>query len=164
MVKIIGTYISSYFVCKRELWFMAHEITPDQDNPFLEIGRTIEENFYKRENKFYDLGDMKIDLIKKEEENLLICEVKKSSRYEKSMIMQVAFYLLKLKESGVLVKGEILIPKERKKIRVELTKEIENEIIKAIPEMEKIILMNYPPKKEKIKFCTHCAFREFCWS
>lgn len=165
MVKIIGTYIASYFVCKRELWFMSHEITPDQDDPFLEIGRNIEENFYKRESKFYDLGDMKIDMVKKEDENLLICEVKKSSKYEKSIIMQVAFYLLKLKENGVFpVKGEILIPKERKKIKVELTKEIENEILEAISEMEKIILLNYPPKKERIKFCTNCAFREFCWS
>ncbi|MGB9750571.1 MAG: CRISPR-associated protein Cas4 [Caldisericia bacterium] len=163
-MKILGTYIASYFVCKRELWLMAHEITPDQDNPFLELGRSIEENFYKRENKFFDLGDMKIDLIKKDEENLLICEVKKSSRYEKSMIMQVAFYLFKLKENGVIVKGEILIPKERKKIKVELKKEIEDEILKASPEIEKIILMDNSPKKEKIKFCTHCAYREFCWA
>lgn len=164
MVKIIGIYIASYFVCKRELWFMAHEITPDQDDPFLEIGRSIEENFYKRESKFYDLGDMKIDLVKKEGENVFICEVKKSSRYQKSMIMQVAFYLLKFKESGVLVKGEILIPKERKKINVELTEQIENEILKAILDIEKIILMDNPPKEGRNKFCFHCAYREFCWS
>jgi len=143
---------------------MAHEITPDQDNPFLVLGRIIEENFYKRENKFYDLGEIKIDLIKKEKENLLICEVKKSSRYLKSIIMQVAFYLLKLKENGVIAKGEILVPKERKRIELELIEEIENELLKSIPEIEKIILLENPPQKEKIRFCTHCAFREFCWS
>ena len=37
MKKITGTLIWYYFVCKREVWFMAHEITPFQDDPFLEI-------------------------------------------------------------------------------------------------------------------------------
>ncbi len=143
---------------------MSHEITPDQDNPFLEIGRVIEEHFYKREKKFFNLDEMKIDLIRKEKENLLICEVKKSSRHEKSIIMQIAFYLLKLKENGISAKGEILIPKERKKINVELTRDIEMELLKSISEIQSIILLEYPPVKEKIKFCTHCAYREFCWS
>ncbi|HQL67290.1 MAG TPA: CRISPR-associated protein Cas4 [Caldisericia bacterium] len=164
MVNATGTLIASYYVCKRELWFMGHEITPDQDDPFLSIGRYIEENFYKRERKFYDLDNMKIDLVKKDKENILICEVKKSSKYEKNIIMQLSFYLLKLKESGINAKGEILIPKERKKIPVFLTDEIERELKIAIKEIENIIKDENPPNKERIRFCTHCAYREFCWS
>lgn len=164
MVNATGTLIASYYVCKRELWFMGHEIIPDQDDPFLSIGRYIEENFYKRERKFYDLDNMKIDLVKKDKESILICEVKKSSKYEKSIIMQLSFYLLRLKESGINTKGEILIPKERKKIPVFLTDEIENELKIAIKEVENIIDQDSPPNKERIKFCTHCAYREFCWS
>jgi len=164
LVNATGTLIASYYVCKRELWFMGHEIIPDQDDPFLSIGRYIEENFYKRERKFYDLDNMKIDLVKKDKESILICEVKKSSKYEKSIIMQLSFYLLRLKESGINTKGEILIPKERKKIPVFLTDEIENELKIAIKEVENIIDQDYPPNKERIKFCTHCAYREFCWS
>lgn len=143
---------------------MAHELTPDQDNAFLEIGRIIEESFYKRESKGFDVRNMKIDLVRKEGETTLIGEVKKSSSYEKPAIMQLSFYLMKLKESGVNAKGEILIPKERKKIPVQLTNEIDDELKGAFEEIENIIALEKPPDKERIKFCTHCAFREFCWS
>lgn len=143
---------------------MVHELIPDQDNPFLELGRFIEENFYKRESKFFEVDNMKIDLVRREGESVLIGEVKKSSRYEKSMIMQISFYLKRLKENGVYVKGEILIPKERKRINVELTDEIEKELEEAIKDIEKIMFEEIPPKIEKIPFCKNCAFREFCWS
>ncbi len=143
---------------------MSRELNADQDNAFLEIGKIIEDSFYKRENRNLNIGNMKIDLIKKNGEDILICEVKKSSRYEKPSIMQVAFYLMKLEENGLIVKGEILIPTERKKILVELTDDIKEELRRAIFEIEKIIVLGKPPEKEKNRFCTHCAYREFCWS
>lgn len=143
---------------------MAHEITPDQDNPFLELGRIIEENFYKRAEKFYNFEGMKIDLIKKFDGYLLIGEIKKSSRYEKSIIFQLAFYLKKLKELGIEAKGEVLIPKERKVIKVELNYELEKEIDEAIEKIKEIIFSDKPPQLQKNRFCKNCAFREFCWS
>lgn len=143
---------------------MAHELIPDQDNSFLELGRIIEENFYKRESKYYQVENMKIDLVRKEKEYLLIGEVKKSSRYEKSMVMQLVFYLKKLKEFGLNVIGEVLIPKERKIIRVELNEDYEKELEKSINDIKSIIQLEKPPKLEKNKFCKNCAYREFCWS
>lgn len=163
-MNISGTLIWYYFVCKREVWLMSRELTPDQDNSFIEIGRIIEENFYKREEKNLDLANIKIDLIKKDGENILIGEIKKSSKFEKPSIMQLAFYLLKLRENGIDANGEVLIPKERKRIPVKLIKELEEELMIAMEEIERIIIMDTPPKKEKSKFCTHCAYREFCWS
>ncbi|MEF3244793.1 MAG: CRISPR-associated protein Cas4 [Caldisericaceae bacterium] len=163
-MNISGTLIWYYFVCKREVWFMARELTPDQDNSFIEIGRMIEENFYKRENKGLDLGNIKIDLVKKDGEDILIGEVKKSSKFEKPSIMQLSFYLLKLRENGIDANGEVLVPKERKKIPVKLNKELEEELKVATEEIEKIIMSDTPPKKEKSRFCTNCAYREFCWS
>ncbi len=164
MKEVTGTLVSSYFVCKREVWFMAHELIPDQDNAFLEVGRAIEENFYSRESKGFDVGNLKIDLVREENEATLIGEIKKSSRYEKSEVMQLAFYLLKFKEEGVISKGEVLIPKERRKIPVTLTEEIKNELNEAIEDIERIIIQDRPPQMEKIKFCTNCAYREFCFS
>jgi len=164
MRSINGTLIASYYACKRELWFMAHEIIPDQDNSFLELGRFNEETFYEREEKGLIIGDLKIDLIKKGRDTLVVGEIKKSSRSEKTGIMQLYYYLLYLKERGVEAKGEVLIPKEKKKIVIELTPEIEKELKEAIKEIEKIIDMETPPPKEKIKYCTPCAYREFCWA
>jgi CRISPR-associated exonuclease Cas4 len=143
---------------------MAHELIPDQDNSFLEIGRFIEENFYKREHKSYIIGDIKIDFIKKGNETLVVGEIKKSSRSEKSGIMQLSFYLMTLEELGIEAKGEVLIPKERKRIPVELNEELEREIRYTINDIERIMQELLPPQRERIKYCTHCAYREFCWS
>jgi len=50
---------------------MAHELVPDQDNAFLEVGRAIEENFYNRESKGFDVGNLKIDLVREYDENYI---------------------------------------------------------------------------------------------
>jgi len=162
--KINGTILNSFYICKRKTWFLAHEILPDYNNPLLEIGRIIEKNSYARNEKGFNLLNIKIDLVRKGGERIIIGEVKKSSKNIKPAIMQVSYYLMNLKEQGIITKGEILIPKERKKIPVFLTDEIENELKIAIKEVENIIDQDYPPNKERIKFCTHCAYREFCWS
>jgi len=38
MQKITGTLIWYYYMCPRETWLMAHELSPNQEDPFLEIG------------------------------------------------------------------------------------------------------------------------------
>jgi CRISPR-associated exonuclease Cas4 len=164
MSFINGTLVASYFICKRELWLMAHELIPDQDNSFLEIGRFIEEEAYKNEEKGFLIGEMRIDIVRQGDENIIIGEIKKSSRSELSGIMQLSYYLMRLREYGVIAKGEVLIPKERKKIPVEINEEIEEKLIKAIEDINVIISKPYPPKPEKINYCTHCAYREFCWA
>ena len=164
MSFINGTLIASYFICKRELWLMAHELIPDQENSFLEMGRFIEEEAYKDEEKGFLIGEMKIDVVKQGDENIIIGEIKKSSRSELSGIMQLSYYLMRLKEYGIVAKGEVLIPKERKKIPVEINEEIEERLIEAIKDINMIISEPYPPKPEKIKYCTHCAYKEFCWA
>lgn len=50
-MNITSTLIWYYFICKREVWLMGHEITPFQDDPFLEIGRILHSEVYKREKK-----------------------------------------------------------------------------------------------------------------
>lgn len=164
MRNINGTLIGSYYICKREVWYMAHELLPDQDNTFLELGRIIENNFYERDEKGIIIEGLKIDLIKKKEGNLVIGEIKKSIRSEKSGIMQLYFYLMYLKERGIEATGEVLFPNEKRKVKIKLTEEIEMDLKKAIEEIEEIIKRDIPPRKEKIKYCTNCAYREFCWS
>jgi len=85
---------------------MAHEINPEQDNPLIELGRIFHEYAYKREKKEISLDGMKLDLLKKGENDYIICEVKKSSRFELSARMQLAYYLYNLKRMGIKAKGE----------------------------------------------------------
>jgi len=143
---------------------MAHEINPEQDNPLVELGRIFHEYFYRREKKEVSLEGMKIDLLKKGEENYIICEVKKSSRFELSAKMQLAYSIYKLREKGIDVKGELLIPKERKRIEIELDEDLEREIRGAVTDIGRIMSSDKPPSARKTRYCRGCAYRYFCWA
>ena len=163
MQKITGALIWYYYICPREVWLMAHELNPNQEDSFLEIGRLLGENAYERERKEITVGNMKIDLIRKDNGETIIGEIKKSSRFENSAKMQLAFYLHRLKQKGIEAKGELLIPKEKKRIPVQLTEEMDSELKRAFSEIEKIMEQPRPCEPVKVRYCTHCAYREFCW-
>lgn len=173
MRKITGTLVWYYYVCPREVWLMAQEIHAFQEDPFLEIGRIIHEKSYKREKKEVEIEGMKFDLIKSDRgfglrdsgvKNVLIAEVKKSSRFLKASIMQLCFYLFNLEKMGINAEGELRIPKEKKKIKVRLDDEKREELKKAFEEIKDILQREKPPSAERIKFCKNCAYREFCWT
>jgi len=163
MELITGTLIWYYHICPREVWLMAHELSPEQDNPYIEIGRLIHKDSYPREEKGFETKGMKVDILQAKEGHIVIGEVKKSSRFLKSATMQLAYYLYRLKETGAEGKGELLIPKERKRIKVELTPELESELEEASSSIKEIISREKPPEPVKIRFCNHCAYKEFCW-
>ncbi|HET54124.1 MAG TPA: CRISPR-associated protein Cas4 [Ignavibacteria bacterium] len=161
--KITGTLIWYYYICPREVWLMAHEFDACQDNYFLEMGRFLGEQSYSREKKEIEIGNIKIDLLKRDGKKIVIGEVKKSSKFESSAKMQLAFYLYRLKQAGIRAEGELLIPKEKKKIPVVLNSNTEKELEKAMDEITKIISSETPPEPKKIRFCSKCAYGEFCW-
>ena len=161
--KVTGSLINAFYICPRKAWLTAHEFGPEPDNVYIEIGRLIAGEAYKRERKEIVFENVKIDLVKRGNGDVLIGEVKKSSKGQKSAIMQLAFYLYRLKERGISVKGELLIPKEKRKIPVELTSEIESELKSTFKKIKEIITQDNPPEPVKNKYCTHCAYREFCW-
>lgn len=163
-MKPIPTLIWYYYICQRQVWLMARQIGPDQIHPFIEIGRLISKESYYRERKEIHLENMIIDLLKEKDKEIVIGEVKKSSKYEKAAKMQLAYYLLRLREFGICARGELLFPKEKKKIRVELTREVEEELNEVETKIKQIILMNFPPPPVKIRFCKNCGYREFCWA
>jgi len=143
---------------------MSRQLVPWQDNPFIEIGRLISEESYKRERKEVQIENIVVDLLKTEGENVVIGEVKKSSRFEKSAKMQLAYYLFRLKQLGISATGQLLFPKEKRKINITLTKEIEDELNDAQTKIKSIIQMEMPPPVKKTKFCSKCGYQEFCWS
>lgn len=161
---ISGTLIQSYTICKRQTWLMSREIIPDQDHTFIEIGRIIDEESYDRDKKKINLENMVLDLIRGKEGEIIVGEIKKSSKAIDSATLQLAFYLYKLRELGINCKGILLFPKERKRIKIILNEELESKLINLFKEIEQLISNTIPPNKEKIRFCTHCAYREFCWS
>jgi CRISPR-associated exonuclease Cas4 len=162
-ININGTLIWYYFICKREVWLIAHSIEADQENEFIALGYHIHEIFYQRKKKeiFID-NTIKIDILP---DDTLIGEIKKSSKSLNSAKMQLAFYLYYLKHiKGVIKKGVLLIPEEKRKIEIELTPDLELEIEKAIKEILGIIKLDLPPKPIKTDHCKSCGYKELCWS
>lgn len=163
-LPIGGTLIWYYYICHREVWLMSRHLEPSQSNPFIEIGRLISETSYEREKKQIHLENMIIDIIKRDGKDLIVGEIKKSSRFETAAKMQLAYYLFRLKRLGIEAKGELLFPKEKKKLEVVLTEELERELRKAESEIKNIMSMPYPPKATKIRYCKSCGYREFCYA
>ena len=161
--RVSGSLINAFYMCPRKAWLIAREFGPEPDNIYVEIGRLIAGESYKRERKEIVFENVKIDLVKRGNGDVLIGEVKKSSKGQKSAIMQLAFYLYRLKQRGINAKGELLVPKEKKKTSVELTPDIEDELKQTFRQIKEIITQDNPPEPVKNKYCTHCAYREFCW-
>lgn len=162
--NITGTLIWYYFICQREVWLMAHQIIPDQNNDLIILGRIIAENSYDREKKEVRFENFVVDIISKENRNLIIAEVKKSSKYLQSAIMQLKFYLWQLSKYGIdNVLGQLRIPREKKVIEISLNETDRREIENIVKEIENIIKKEKPPQVVRSKYCRNCGYYEFCW-
>ncbi|HHV73338.1 MAG TPA: CRISPR-associated protein Cas4 [Thermoanaerobacterium sp.] len=162
--EVTGSLVQSYSICKRQVWLMAHQIIPDQEHPYIEMGRLIDDISYDRDRKKINFENVVIDLVRNDNGNLLVGEVKKSSKTVDSARLQLLFYLYKLKQSGIDAKGQLFFPEERKKIDVRLTSESEVEVVSAINEIRDIINMDKAPAFKKIPYCKNCGYKEFCLS
>ena len=162
-INITGTLVWYYYICKREVWLLAHGLEPDQDNPNIDIGRLIHETSFRREKKEIQFDNVKLDIVTDGENRAIVAEIKKSSRFKKSATMQLAFYLTKLREAGVKASGELRFPTEKRREKVELSNDIVRELEAACDEIKSIVTMDVPPRAEKSKYCSACGYREFCW-
>ncbi len=160
-MSINGTLIWYYTICKREVWLIGHGIEADQNFDAIELGRIIHQISYKNAKKEILIDGLKIDIL---ENRQIIGEIKSSSKFLKSAKMQLYYYLYRLKKLGINMDGELLIPKERKRVKLHLTKEIEEILIVMEMEIEKILVSPKPPPAKKIWYCKSCAYKELCWS
>lgn len=163
-INVTGTLMWYYFICHREAWLMARQINPDQDHNLLDYGRFLQEKAYARDKKEISVGHLKFDLVRKKDGQLIVGEVKKTSKYEKSATMQLALYLYELRELGIEAQGELLFPEEKKRVPIVLTPELIEAVEKAKKEILGIVCSEKPPKAVKGKFCRNCAYSDFCWA
>ncbi len=164
-MKVKASTVLSYVKCPREAWFIERDITPDQNNPFIELGRFIHEKYYSgKGEKSVELPGMKMDIIWKERQMTVVGEIKKSSKAIDSAKAQLLYYLYSLKEYGIDAKGYILIPTERRKIEVKIGKEEEEYLTKLLKKIEETISSNVPPYVERKSICKNCGYRELCWA
>ncbi|MGN0177181.1 MAG: CRISPR-associated protein Cas4 [Methanobrevibacter sp.] len=159
--KITGVMVQYYVTCKRELWFYSHQINMNYNNEDISIGKLIHERSYSRENKEVKVDNMVFDYIKNDGD-LKIFEMKKSSKLSIGAKYQLYFYLYNLKDIEPNAKGILIYPKERKKEEVILTDEIIKEMDDILEGIIEIINLEIPPKAKKMPYCKRCSFYELC--
>ncbi len=162
--QITGTLVWYYAICPREAWLMAHEMEPEKDFGLLAEGRLNQEAHYKRATKELSLPGMRLDQVRREGGKLIVSEVKKSSRFLPATRLQLGYYLWRLSREGMEASGEILVPAERKREIVELTRELKEDVESTVATIEALVQETRPPPAKKIPFCKRCAYAEFCWS
>ncbi|MDA3918422.1 MAG: CRISPR-associated protein Cas4 [Deltaproteobacteria bacterium] len=160
-LQYTGTQINYYFVCKRKLWLFTKDIRFENENEYVQLGRLIDENSYKRNKKQIEIGKIKIDFI---DNKGVIHEVKKSNKIEKAHIYQVKYYILTLKKMGVEnVTGEIDYPKLKKRKTIVWDSDDEKEFESIFSGIKEILSQSGPPAVVKKNICSKCAYYEFCF-
>ena len=159
--KITGIHIYYYFVCHRKLWYFANELSFEDENENVRIGKIIDDTAYKAQKKHIMIDNtINIDYIS---EHRLLHEVKKSRKVEEAGIWQIKYYLYYLKKRGAEgLSGKIDYPLLKQSINIELCEADEVYIEKIIDEIKSIVSLPIAPSEDKKDFCKSCAYYEFC--
>ncbi len=160
---ITGTEVNYYFICRTKLWLFSHNIQLEKEDENVKIGKQIHNESFKRDEKDIRLGPVAFDFVRKGEK-LELHETKKSSKMEESHRYQVLYYLKYLKDRGVKSEAVIHFPEERKKNRIRLTDEKEEELEEVLEKIQEIKEKENMPEPEKTRICRKCAYFEFCFS
>ncbi len=160
-----GVQINYYFICKTKLWLFSHHIKMEQESDNVSLGKILHETTYKKEKEFLIDNKINIDFIHKNKNILEVHEVKKSNKMEKPDKYQLLYYLYYLREVKDVKNtiGYLDYPSIKKKTKIELNHENEEELKKIIKEIN-IINSNHMIKPKKSKICRKCSYLEFCFS
>lgn len=160
--RITGVMIYYYFVCKRKLWYFSHEINMEAENENVMLGKLLDENSYKRDDKHINIDNViNIDFLREHQE---LHEVKKSKAIEDAGVWQVKYYLFYLNERGVEgLKARIDYPLLKKNLVIELTEADCDKLRKIILAIEVIMEEEVPPAFEEKKICKKCAYYDLCF-
>ncbi|WP_245632835.1 CRISPR-associated protein Cas4 [Alicyclobacillus kakegawensis] len=163
-IPVTGTLVWYFHVCPREAWLMSRQLTPDEDDDNIRLGRMIHEQSFPRATQEADLGSGKMDRLVRRDGQLVVYEVKKSSRHEHSARMQLLYYLYQLHEEGIEAVGELHFPEEKRVIRVTLGESEKAEIVRTLSHIRELLAQGSPPAPTRIPVCRQCAYAEFCWA
>ncbi|MBC1424253.1 CRISPR-associated protein Cas4 [Listeria seeligeri] len=161
-MRISGTHVYYYFVCKRRLWCFSKEIRMEHLDENVQLGKLLDETSYTRENGQVMIDEtVNIDFIK---DWKVLHEVKKSRAIEEAGIWQLKYYMYFLKQRGIVIeKGVVDYPKIRQRETIFLLEEDESEIEKVLTEIENITTDMKPPKVIDKPLCKKCAYYEYCY-
>lgn len=156
-MNLTATHINYLFTCKRKLWLFSRKIQCEHESELVKIGKIHHEDIEK-EN--VQIENIKIDKIRDGK----VFELKKKNTAPEAAKFQVLYYLLKLKEKGIITTGIIKYKENNRLEEVELSPENEEALRNAVNETEMICSLEKPPAAKKIKYCRNCSYYELCFS
>lgn len=159
--QVTGVMMYYYYVCRRKLWYFYYDIQMEQESENVAIGKVLDENSYKREDKHINIDNViNIDFLRTQG---ILHEVKKSNKIEEASIWQVKYYLYYLKQHGVVIKAKIDYPLLKQTMDVDLS-DSDIEIIKeSLKSIKEIVSKDVPPTFSKINICKNCAYHDLCF-
>lgn len=160
-VRITGIMLNYYYVCHRKLWLYANYLNMEHTSERVKLGEILHEDSFKDFEEKELIFDNLICIDIKDED--YIHEVKISDKMIQPGVMQIAYYLYYLKSFGIIKKGTIRYPLQKKVLEVELTKDLEEELKRAMEDIKRILSLEKPPKIEEKPYCKKCAYFEFCF-
>lgn len=159
--RITGTIVNYYYHCSRQCWLFYHRINLEDNSEEVRIGRVLHE--LKADKEELAMDNIRLDKINKD----YVTEIKKSDADVNAALQQLYFYLLKLKEKGILRKGKLeCVEKnqtEHKIIFIELTHDIEDKLYHDYENIIALIEGEHAPDPILKKGCKKCAYYEYCF-
>lgn len=160
--RITGIMFYYYFVCKKKLWYFYNDISMENSNEDVLIGKALDEETYDRNDKHINIDNViNIDYIKKDK---VLHEIKKSRKIEEASIMQVKYYLYYLKCKGVEgITGKIDYPLLKQTHEVYLDDDDIVKIESILKKIEEIVRKDKPVNVDKRNICKSCAYYDLCF-
>lgn len=161
-MRISGTHVYYYFVCKRKLWCFSKSIRMEHLDENVQLGKLLDESSYNRDSGQVMIDEtVNIDFIR---DWKVLHEVKKSRAIEEAGIWQLKYYIYFLREKGIAIEnGVIDYPKLRRREEVELSEEDEQTLMRVLADIEEICSQEKPPKVIEKPICKKCAYFEYCY-
>ncbi len=162
-MRINGTLISYYFICKTKLWLHANRINLEDNSEDVRIGKVLHE-IQEQKSKLSEISidNVKIDKITKE----YLVEFKKSDSDPIAVKWQVLLYLYKLKQKGIERKGKVEYHEKNHNTKteiLELDAQNEKELLEVLEAIENLINLPSPPTPKFENKCKKCAYYEYCF-
>jgi len=160
---VTGTQVAYWIVCHRKLWLFSHNLNMEAFSDFVEMGRLLSLERFRREEKEVEVGRIKLDFLRVGEE-VVVHEVKHSKALEEAHIWQVKYYLFVLQSLGVSARrGVIHYPRQMRKRDVTFTEEDRDLIRQALEGIQGVLARAQPPDVERKPYCKKCAYYFFCF-
>lgn len=158
-----GLLIDYFYICKRKLYLYFYKISFENTNDSIQIGKEIEESFFKDSLKSITVDNSKIDFITIEDK-VVVHEMKKSKALESAHIWQVKYYIYQLHQKGIDSEyGIIHYPLLKRKISVNFNEMDQARIQETIEKIREVLSLSQPPQVIKKPFCSKCAYYEYCY-